>query len=308
MTYARSYATSRRPQKIKKFRRTSNKRKIPKLYFRQNAFRSGANLWPKIKALILTTGCLLGAMIMLAGFSLFLVAGYQYLLNVPYFCIKNAESITIIGQARSHPDTILREMQIKPGTSLLAVQPLKVEKALLQQPWIEAAELSRVWPDQVSLVIREHQPVALVKIDKKLYLMNSRGILFKAMEPHDPHEFPVITGLELEHFQRVGGNMTPLLAKVFDFLELLQEKDNFLSWQNVAEIHVDGERGFTIYPTDLNIGLNLGFHDYKQKLANLQKVLPHIKQHGELAKIDRIDLNYPQRVLVRLKQNEHLQP
>ena len=307
MTYARSYATSRRPQKIKKFRRTSNKRKIPKLYFRQNA-RSRPSLWPKIKALILTAGCLIGAFTVLAGFSLVLVAGYQYLLSMPYFCIKSAESITILGQERSHPEPVLREMQIRPGTSLLAVQPLKVEKALLQQPWIEAVELSRVWPDQIRLVIREHQPAALVKIDNRLYLMNSRGILFKAMEPHDPHEFPVITGLELEHFQRVGGNMTPLLAKVFDFMELLQEKDNFLSWQTVAEIHVDAERGFTIYPTDLNIGLNLGFHDYKQKLANLQKVLPHIKQHGELAKIERIDLNYSQRVLVRLKQNEHLQP
>ncbi len=307
MTYARSYATSRKPQKIKKFRRTSNKRKIPKLYFRQNA-RNRPSLWPKIKALILTTSCLVGAMVVLAGFSLMLVAGYQYLLSMPYFCIKDADSIIIVGQNRSQPEAILREMQIRPGTSLLAVQPLKVEQALLQQPWIEAAELSRVWPDRVRLIVREHQPVALVKIDKKLYLMNSRGIIFKAMEPHDPHEFPVITGLELEHFQRVGGNKTPLLAKVFDFMELLQEKDTFLSWQTVAEIHVDAERGFTIYPTDLNIGLSLGFRDYKQKLANLQKVLPHIKQHGELAKIDRIDLNYPQRVLVRLKQNEHLQP
>ncbi|MGQ9920525.1 MAG: cell division protein FtsQ/DivIB [Desulfobacca sp.] len=307
MTYARSYATSRRPQKIKKFRRPANKRKIPKLHFRQNA-RSRPSLWPKIKALILTTGCLIGALTVLAGFSLVLVISYQYLLNIPYFCIKSKEGITILGQERSHPEAVLREMQLRPGTSLLAVQPLKVEKALLQQPWIEAAELSRVWPDQVRLVIREHQPVALVKIDHRLYLMNSRGILFKAMEPHDPHEFPVLTGLELIHFQRVAGNMTPLLAKVFDLMELLQERDNFLSWQNIAEIHVDAERGFTVYPTDLHIGLNIGFHDYKQKLANLQKVLPHIKQHGELARIEHIDLNYPQRVLVRLKQHERLQP
>ncbi len=308
MTYARSYATSRRPQKIKRFRRTSNKRKIPKLHFRQNAFRRRANLWPKIKAFILTTGCLIGAVVVLAGFSLVLVAGYQYLLTMPHFCIKDADGITIVGQVRSHPEAVLREMHIKPGISLLAVQPLKIEKALLQQPWIEHAELSRVWPDQIRVVVREHQPVALVKIDKKLYLMNNRGILFKAMEPHDPHEFPVITGLELEHFQRIGGTMSPLLAKVFDFMELLQEKDHFLSLATVAEIHVDAERGFTIYPSEFNIGLSLGFRDYKQKLANLQKVLPHLQQHGELAKIDRIDLNYPQRVLVRLKQNEHLQP
>lgn len=305
MTYARSYATSRRPQKIKRFRRSSNKRKIPKIHFRQNTLRRRPKLWPHIKAFLATTGCLICAASVLAGFSLVLVSGYQYLLNMPYFCIKSADNITITGHVRSNPAAALREMHLKPGTSLLAVQPLKVEKALLQQPWIEYAELTRVWPDQVRVVVREHTPVALVKLDKKLYLMNSRGFLFKAMEPHDPHEFPVITGLETEHFRHVEGNMSPLLAKVFDFLEMLQERDNFLTLSTVAEIHVDAERGFTIYPNDLHIGLSLGFQGYKQKLANLQKVLPHIKQHGELAKIDRIDLNYPQRVLVRLKQNEY---
>lgn len=307
MNYARSYATRHRPQKIKRFRRPSNKRKIPKLHFRQNAFRGRVRLWPKIKALFLAGGCMMVAVTVLAGFSLMLVAGYQYLLSMPYFALKD-DGVTIIGQVRSNPGAILREMQIKPGTSLLAVQPFKVEKALLQQPWIEQAELRRVWPDRLQLLVREHEPVALVKMENRLYLMNRRGILFKAMEPHDPNEFPVITGLALEHFQRTAGNMSPLLAKVFDFLEHLPEKDNFLSYATVAEIHVDAERGFTIYPTDFNIGLSLGFQGYKQKLANLQKVLPHIKQHGQLAKMERIDLNYPQRVLVRLKDNEHLQP
>ncbi len=306
MTYARSYATTRKPQKVRRFRRTANKRKIPKLHFRQNTYRAKKNIWPKVKAFILATGCLIGAISVLAGFSLVLVVGYQYLLTMPHFVIKNQEAITITGQKRSHPEATLRELQIKPGTSLLAVQPLKVEQALLKQPWIAQAELTRIWPDQIRLVIREHQPLALVKIEKKLYLMNNQGILFKCMEPHDPHEFPVITGLELEHFQRPNGAMSPLLAKVFDFLELLQNKESYLTLASVGEIHVDAERGFTIYPSELSVGIRLGFQGYKQKLANLQKVLPHLKQHGDLAKIEKIDLNYPQRVLVRLKQSEHL--
>jgi len=306
MTYARSYATNRRPQRIKKFRRTSNKRKIPKLHFRQNTYRRRAQIWPHLKTFFLTAGCLICALSVLAGFSLMLVIGYQYLLNIPYFMIKSSDAIMITGSERANPAAVLRELQIKPGTSLLAVQPQKVELALQQQPWIAQAELTRVWPDRIRLVVREHQPVALVKIAEKLYLMDNHGVLFKGLEPHDPHEFPVITGLELEHFQRVGGVMSPLLAKVFDLLELLQEKDHYLSLATVGDIHVDGERGFTIYPTELRIGITLGFQNYKQKLANLQKVLPQIKQYSDLAKIEKIDLNYPQRVLVRLKQNDHL--
>lgn len=307
MSYARSYA-SRKPKKAISFRRTSNKRKIDKLYFRQNTYRSNPRFWQKVKTIFLGSCFALCAASLLAGFSLLLVIGYQYLLTTPYFCIKCPEGIKIEGQVLSNPAAVLNEMHLKVGSSLLAIQPLKVERALLQQPWVAHAELTRIWPDQVRLTVREHHPLALVKVDNKLYLMDTQGILFKAMEPHDPHDFPVITGLRVEHFQRVEGNMTPLLAKVFDFIEILKEKNNCLNLATVSEINVDSERGITIYPADLNLGVSIGFQGHSQKLANLQKVLPQLKQHGDLANIEKIDLNYPQRVLVSRKNTDHSTP
>lgn len=304
MTYARSYATSRKPKKAITLRRSSNKRKIDKLHFRQNAYRTDPQFWQKVKSVLLGTCFTLCAVSLLAGFSLLLVIGYQYLLTVPYFCIKSPAGIHLEGQALSNPTAVLQEMHIQPGTSLLAIQPLKAEKALNQQPWIEHAELTRIWPDQVRIHIREHQPLALVKLEQKLYLMDTRGILFKVMEPHDPHDFPVITGLQADHFQRAEGNMTPLLARVFDFMELLREKNNSLNLATVSEINVDSERGITIYPAELNLGVSIGFQGHSQKLANLQKVLPHLKEHGNLANIEKIDLNFPQRVLVSKKNTD----
>ena len=302
MTYARSYATSRKPKKKISFRRSSNKRKIDKIHFRQNSYRTNLQFWQRIKALLGWSCFTLCSASLLAGFSLLLVISYQYLLTVPYFRLKSPDSIKIEGQVLSSPATVLQEMHIQPGASLLSIQPLKVEKALLQQPWIEQVELTRIWPDQISIKIREHQPLALVKLEHKLYLMDSKGVLFKVMEPHDPHDFPVITGLQVEHFQRVEGIMTPLLAKVFDFMELLQEKNNPLNLATISEINVDPERGITIYPSELNLGVSIGFQGHSQKLANLQKVLPQLKQHGDLANIEKIDLNYPQRVLVSKKK------
>ena len=301
MTYARSYATHRKPKKAITFRRSSNKRKIDKLYFRPNSYHKNLKIWPKVKAAFLGTCFIFCAASLLAGFSILLVIGYQYLLTVPYFCIKTPDAIKIEGHVLSSPQAVLQEMHLQPGTSLLAIQPLKIEKALLQQSWIEQAELTRIWPDHVNIKIKEHHPLALVKLEHKLYLMDANGILFKVMEPHDPHDFPVITGLQVEHFQCVEGNMTPLLAKVFNFLQLLQEKNNPLNMATVSEIDVDPERGMTIYPSELNLGVSIGFQGHSQKLANLQKVLPLLKQHGDLANIEKIDLNYPQRVLVSRK-------
>jgi cell division protein FtsQ len=301
MTYARSYATSRKPFKTNKFRRSANKRKISQLHFRPNSFRSNPRFWQNIKNFFLGTCFTLCLASLLAGFSLLLVLGYQYLLTVPYFCLRAPYGIQIEGRTLSNPAAVLEEMHVQPGTSLLAIQPAKIEKALLQQPWIEHAEMTRIWPNQVRLKIRERQPVALVNLEQKLYLMDARGILFKAMEPCDPHDFPVITGLQREHFQRLEGTMPPLLARVFDFLELLREKNNSLNLATVSEINVDSERGITIYPSELNLGVRIGFQGHSQKLANLHKVMPYLKQHGDLATIEKIDLNYPQRVLVSRK-------
>ncbi len=290
------------PRKPLPFAAPPTKEKSIRLHFRQNSYRTNRQIWQKVKAFFQLSCVTLCSASLLAGFSLLLVISYQYLLTVPYFRIKSPDSIKIEGQVLSSPAAVLQEMHIQPGASLLSIQPLKVEKALLQQTWIEQAELTRIWPDQVRLKIREHQPVALVKLANKLYLMDAKGMLFKVMEPHDPHDFPVITGLQVEHFQRQEGIMTPLLAKVFDFIELLQEKNNSLNLATISEINVDPERGITIYPSELNLGVSIGFQGHSQKLANLQKVLPQLKQHGDLANIEKIDLNYPQRVLVSKKK------
>jgi hypothetical protein len=254
MTYARSYATNRKPQRLKRFRRTTNKRKIPKLHFRQNTYRSRAKIWPHLKACFLTAGCLIGALTVLAGFSLMLGRGVSIPAQPAVFHDQKSRGHYRYGRSASQPGGHLAGAADQAGYQSAGRAAPKSgagpAAAALDCP---AAELTRVWPDQVRVVIREHEPVALVKIADKLYLMDRRGVLFKRLEPHDPHEFPVITGLELEHFQRVGGALSPLLAKVFDFLELLQEKDNYLTPATVGDIHIDGERGFTIYPTEFRI-------------------------------------------------------
>ncbi|HAY21749.1 cell division protein FtsQ/DivIB [Desulfobacca acetoxidans] len=310
MTYARSYASSRRSTRSNAFHR-SHKRKIEKINFKRNAYRRNSRSWQLpwqgIRQFLVRSFYVFAATSVVAGISLLFVLSYHYLLTLPYFCIKDPASLKIEGQARSHPEQVLQAMQIRPGTSLLAIQPFKVEKALLQQRWIEKVELTRQWPDQLRIVVYEHQPYALVKIGK-FYLINPQGILFKELEPEDPHDLPVITGLHFEHFNRVEGKIAPLLAKVFTFMESLQKENDSLNLASISEIHVDPERGLTIYPSGLGVGVSIGFQGHQQKLAGLQKVMPLLKQRGDWQKIEKIDLNYPQRVLVSLRNTEPQTP
>lgn len=303
MNYARSYATTRRSRSVSRNSwRYPHKRRIEKLHFRsRNNYRKKNRSWRGVKTGLIRLGYFFSATTLVAGLSLLLTFGYHFLLTLPYFCLKGPEAIQVTGQQRSQPELVLQQLQIKPGSSLLALQPLKVEAALLRQPWVAGVELQRQWPDRLFIRIKEHQAAAIVQLEE-LYLMNDRGWLFKALEPQDPHDLPVITGLRQEYFHRPEGQMLPLLTKVFELLEFLQHQPTQeLNLAAISEIHVDPESGFTIYPQGLKAGINLGFKDYAGKLANLQKIWPQLQQR-HLADIEKVDLNYPNRVLVSLRK------
>jgi cell division septal protein FtsQ len=77
-----------------------------------------------------------------------------------------------------------------------------------------------------------------------------------------------------------------------------------LNLENISEIHADLERGFTLYAMGLGAALDLGFKDYSEKLTKFAQLWPHLVQKGLLARLRRINLNYPLRVLVTLKGME----
>ena len=186
----------------------------------------------------------------------------------------------------------------------MAIRPGQVERALLAHPWIARAELTRKWPHRIHLVLKEREPVALVQLGEELFYLDRQGSLFKPLSPGDPHNFPVITGLKPENLQHPEGSLAPLVAQTFQLLEVLKEAPAPFNLENVSEVHLDLDRGFTLYVNGLGAALDLGFNDYLEKLQKFAQVLPALVQKGYLAKTGRINLDYPQRVLINLKGTE----
>lgn len=238
-----------------------------------------------------------------ASLSLGLVLLYHLLLTSPYFCIKDIKNIDIQGLHRLTPEFVLEQAHLGPETSLLAVRPGQVERALLAHPMIARAEVTRKWPNRLRLVLQEREPVALVQMGE-LYYVDRQGYLFKPLSPGDPLNFPVLTGLKTEHFRQGEGPLPEVLAQTFNLLELLKSTAPPLNLENVSEVHVDLERGFTLYANGLGAALDLGFSEPQEKLQKFHQVWPVLSQSGYLAKTGRINLDHPQRVLLSLKGQE----
>ena len=220
------------------------------------------------------------------------------------FCIKDINNIEIEGARRLSRSLLLQQSKVDPGASLLAIRPGQVERALMAHPWIAKAEVSRKWPHSLHLKIQERDPVALVQFGEELLYTDRQGMIFKPLSPGDPHNFPVITGLTPEQFQHPAGDLPEIVAQAFQLMDVLKATQPPLNLENISEIHVDLERGFTLYANGVGVALDLGFQDYSEKLQKFAQLWPVLVQKGLLTKTNRINLNYPRRVLVTVKGME----
>jgi cell division protein FtsQ len=240
----------------------------------------------------------------LAGLSVGLVVVYHQLLTCSWFCIKDINQIEIEGTKRLSRNVVLHQARLAAGANLLAIRPGQEERFLMAHPWIAQAEVSRRWPHSLHIRITERDPVALVQIGEELLYVDHQGTLFKPLSPGDPHNFPVITGLGPKQFHHPEGAQPEVVAQVFQLLELLKKTPPPLNLENISEVHVDLERGFTLYANGLGVPLDLGLSDPAEKLQKFAQLWPVLVQKGLLARVGRINLNYPRRALVTLKGME----
>jgi cell division protein FtsQ len=239
----------------------------------------------------------------IAGVGLGMVLLYYQLLTSPFFCIKDIKNIEITGTQRFSRSQILEMAHLDARTNLLALKPALVEHALMAHPWIAKAEVSRHWPNHLTLRLTERIPLALVQLDD-LYYIDKTGSLFKPSSPSDPHDFPVITGLSREQFPAGQNSPSILVSQTLALLELLQNTTGPLKSSLVAEINVDPERGFTMYISGFKTAFYLGSKDLSEKIKKLTKVWPFLAQRGYLARAGRINLDHPQRLLLSLREVE----
>jgi cell division protein FtsQ len=285
------------PQKPQKKTRFLSRRRSQNSYRRNRVQGESRITWLRGAAWVF-------GLLTLGGLCLGLVLLYHQLLTCSMFCIKDINHIEIEGAKRLSRPVLLEQASLGPGLNLLAVRPGQAERALMAHPWIAKAEVSRKWPHRLHLKIQERDPVALVQIGEELLYMDSQGMLFKPLSPGDPHNFPVITGLTAEQFRHAAGDLPEVVAQIFQFMAVLKNTPPPLNLENISEIHVDLERGFTLYAMGLGAALDLGFNDYSEKLHKFSQLWPVIVQKGLLARVRRINLNYPLRVLVTLKGME----
>ena len=210
-----------------------------------------------------------------------------------YFALGTIE---IEGNHRLDRSEVLRWAGVSEGRSVWGAAPGVVRARLLSHPWIRQAQVQREFPNRLTLSLQERQPVAIVLLDGPRFV-DRYGRVLGPLRDDDSRDFPIISGLdgtEVADFSGIGLHRA---------LQLLRWSERLHSADAVSEIHVDRERGLTVFPRRTAVAVVLGWGRWREKLQRSARVLA--AWEGQVDRLTAVDLSFRDLVVVRLRAEQH---
>lgn len=182
--------------------------------------------------------------------------------------------IDVQGNERLQRSEVLAAATLAVGKNAFAVSPEEAERALLKNPWIASAQVTRRLPDTYTVTIEERQAVAILALDQS-YLVAGDAAVFKRWQPGDPEDVPVITGVDSANFTNDRVYRTSILVNA---VALLHDYRDAGLWRRapIQEIHVESDEGLTLFVGEDATTVRLHRPPFRKKLTRLKRVLEQL--------------------------------
>jgi cell division protein FtsQ len=235
--------------------------------------------------------------LLLAGLvviSLLFVSLYDYLLTSPYIRL---EQVVVTGVDENLKKDLLGMAKLNFDMSLLAIDLNELKQSLEQHPWVRSVNLEKHFPHTLVIRAEKEDPWAIVVMDR-LYYMDRWGRIFKALDPGDETDFPVITGIPKD-----GEDTQKLIETAVGVLKTLEAQKDPWSVKDLSEVHVKKDGDVALYFTNLSARIKVRGSDLAQRMEDLKKVVNHLNSTGRIHMVRAVDLNYAEGAVVVFKKS-----
>lgn len=237
--------------------------------------------------------------VLVLGTSLSVAWGaYTFALSTSRFAVQK---IDVQGISRHTETTIARLGNLKAGENIFAVDVSAAEQALLADPWIYEARITRNLPGVLRVEVSEHAAVATAAVGSTLYLINRNGIPFKAFETGDPYDLPVITGITSE---KIAEDREREIDRVRLALDLLRQYDRMAmsAAYPAQEVELKPDGGAVLTVGERGVTLELGAKPWRKKLLKAGRIVERLRANGQVPGLVFLDNEaHPERVVVRMR-------
>lgn len=230
--------------------------------------------------------------------ALLLVGGFfvtQLLLASDLFRVNQ---VVVQGNFRLSEQQAAALSDIQIGVNTFTLDLGLIGRKIEENPWVQQAQVQRIFPRQVVIRLKERQPVAIVNLGY-LYYLDEQGEVFKVLGADDSLDYPVITGFDYTKAQGHDVEYAQRLQQIVGLLSDLSERDSF-SLTQVSEIHHEEGGGLSLFTLEGGVKVKLSYADYSKKLDRLERIYAQLQPKLQI--LDYIDLNVDEKVIVRIER------
>ncbi|MBI1956739.1 MAG: FtsQ-type POTRA domain-containing protein [Acidobacteria bacterium] len=214
----------------------------------------------------------------------------HFLRNDPHFFLA---AIHVQGGKYVAQSMVQEKFSLDRGQSVFRI-PLGERRAEIEQiPWVRAAALARVLPNQLVVFLEERVPVAFAWTDEGVFLVDAEGVLLD-YPPQTHFTLPVVRGLsDQEPAEERRAKMQLFMALQKD---LNRGGD---AWSEaISEVDVSDLRDARVVVADSAgaILLHLGRERFRDRYETYENHIGQWKQ--KFANIQSIDLRYDGQVVL----------
>jgi cell division protein FtsQ len=249
-------------------------------------------LWRRLR---LAGRILIAVLVIVAG-GAGAIGARRYVTSSPRFGLKE---LKVEGARRLSSQEIQRLAGIEIGQNVVDMDLDALRGRIEKNPWIERAQVARRLPASLTIEIVEHEAAALVTLPTGTFLATPAGVLFKRVEPGDPDDLPLITGINPDD---ATGDREATAQLVKRALELSAEIERVgVFGGRVEELHVESDGGLSAVVGKRAVRLVFGRAPYRGKVRLGATIEAELTRRGARPTVVFLDDDtHPDRIVVRL--------
>lgn len=102
--------------------------------------------------------------------------------------------LDVAGAERTGVEEVALAVDAAPGRGLSRVDLNAARDAIQSLSWVKSAEVLRLWPDRIAVLIEERQPYAIWQINQTHHVIDPDGYVIDAADPRDFLDLPRVVG------------------------------------------------------------------------------------------------------------------
>jgi len=220
-----------------------------------------------------------------------------------YTDVFNISAIDIQGNRILTNREILDMANVGMDSSIFSLNLIEIQNRLEKNPYIEAASVSREFPNRVNILLSERIPICYLN-HNELFLVDADGIILPVPDHPLNTNLPVISGFDNDSLDYISGYYVPNDA----VREIIRVLDATLTsapqlYSEISEIHYWNNSSFILYTIKNGTPIYLGDKNLPDQLNILANFQNRLKGKRDLSDYQYLDLRWNKQIVAKEKHS-----